>query len=85
MGQAAFTAKQSTIQPQAHVEDFIYRRKAPADNTGKGRGGGQGYFWQQDVRVCFEWNKQIRFLSIKHGYLKRHTQICFLFLKTVLT
>ena len=65
-------SRQGPSEP--HAEDFIFRAKAPADNVGKGVGGWvrQGYFWQQDARVCLEWNKQIRFLSTQWGYLKRH-------------
>lgn len=30
--------------PEPHAEDFIFRAKAPADNAGKGGGGGEDIF-----------------------------------------
>lgn len=43
MGQAASDA--SWRRPsQPHAEDFIFRAKAPADNMGKGGGGGKDIF-----------------------------------------
>lgn len=66
-------ARQSLMQRtsfsgQRHLQTMSGR------GWGYGVGGWvrQGYFWQQDAKVCLEWNKQIRFLSTQWGYLKRH-------------
>lgn len=79
MGQAAVTAKQSKDPVTASCRGLHFQDGGTCRQYWEGKRGRQGYFWQQDVRVCLEWNKQIRFLSAKCGYLKGHTQTCLLF------
>lgn len=72
MGQAASAAKQSAEPVRASCRGLHFQGEGTCRQCREGRRGRQGYIWQQDTRVCLEWNKQIRLLSTLCGYLKRH-------------
>lgn len=71
MGQGASAAKQSA-EPRASCRGLHFQGEGTCRQCWEGRRGRRGYFWQQDARVCLEWNKQIRLLSTQWGYLKGH-------------
>lgn len=90
MDQAATAAKESAGPVRASCRGLHFQGKGTCRQCREGGGWvRQGYFWQQDARVCLEWNKQIRFLSTQWGYLKRHfcpsMSIFFFFLNLTLS